>query len=646
VDHLVRVIGQVSGSSTIDRKRYTHVNLPSEDGQHEAVIPERSKGQSNASATIATLMHRYPSIEVLIFLGIAGGMPGRVKRGDVLVSNQVFDSDPRRFDPNHVWDRPSCPIPDPFLVKAAEYFETPGNTVRAEWRDIWHSLISSAVVKHEFPDWENLIQSLGVDPRPHCGTIASGDAVMNSKKDRDEWANKISFSCFGDTEGAAVANQSHQYHRQYLVIRGISDFGEGDMNDDHSSFYGPFSAHVAAACLGAVLKRVPSHVWAADPWANLSEEKTPANLSEARTSDTDDDSTVSAFGPTEELLTIRADRRLRDSMKMENFTKEFADRHVDQSTLYWEINSYTRWLALCAHPKYELHRIAFKLVQDKIKDIVSLIQADSKAASFDFINIGPGGAQKDITILSALVAASQVSQKTKIRYVALDQSYSMLIGSLNTVIEYQGRNPEVEIEVLGILGDLRRLSDYKHIIDIQKRPRVYGLLGSLLGNFDERLILSSIRNAMRNQDYLLLGAELIAGRAEPELTKGYNTKPVRDLILEPIREHLPINGNRKLLAQLKKARVEAEVTPGSRVPSAMRVQMFFSLNGARYTHFFSTKYDLSNLRSYIRETGFVIVGKEIGDTFEGEFTSSDAQTKEARYVKFVLKRNPDWIDSV
>lgn len=205
------------------------------------------------------------------------------------------------------------------------------------------------------------------------------------------------------------------------------------------------------------------------------------------------------------------------------------------------------------------------------------------------------------------------------------QNYSKITGSYRNW------------ETIAILGDVTRLERYKDLIQSPRvmNPRIYALLGSVIGNFDERLILSNIKNSMSDLDVFILGADLIAGRTIKELRRGYSIKPIRDLIIYPLKEHLVSYSDEKrvgdFLSRLDRATINAEVQSGKgNVPRSKRVQVYLTVGGLRLNHFYSTKYDLECLKEYLTKTMRFRILKS--------YTAPDKKTKEDRYVKFILRK--------
>jgi nucleoside phosphorylase len=257
VEHLILSIGKrFEDDINEDHKHFVRASLPGDGCQVEIIVPPSTKGQAATAGMVGGLAQGYPSLDLFVFAGIAGGIPGEVERGQVVVSDHVIASDPRRPGPERVEERLSLPEPEPQSLEAfTEMFLRPGKETEEMWQGTWQSLVESQAVLRNFPDWPSKIEGLKTY-LPCRGTIASGEAVLYNPKMRDDWYKRNRFTAF-ENEGAAVATTSFEYKKGYLVIRGVSDFGEAAPEDQ---FFRPFSAHMAAAVLGAILRKRPPRV--------------------------------------------------------------------------------------------------------------------------------------------------------------------------------------------------------------------------------------------------------------------------------------------------------------------------------------------------------------------------------------------------
>jgi len=329
----------------------------------------------------------------------------------------------------------------------------------------------------------------------------------------------------------------------------------------------------------------------------------------------------------EALILIFVDREIKETELLAKLRNSIRNRlHIDQSFLYWEASAAARWEKICNDPDYSLHRISKELTQSIIEEVIKRLKAETGHVAYDFVNLGTGGGQKDVVILDNLLSAQQ---ERRIRYFPIDQSYSMLTSSINYVLPLLSGSPNRNWDLIAILGDLTRLDRYRGLLSTGPNPKLFGLLGSLIGNFDEVSVLTGIRRFMTPLDVLMIGADLIGDRKPEELTSGYDIPSVKELIIYPIIEHLSDSAD--LADRFRKATINATPEPGLHVPKSIRVQVHLNVDGTTYDHFYSTKYDYDNLCYFLKRTmNFEFIGEP--------FTWKDPTTHQPRYAKFLLRK--------
>ncbi|KGO75414.1 Nucleoside phosphorylase [Penicillium italicum] len=284
-------------------------------GEHNIVIaclPEGRTG-NNAAATFATQMARtFPSIRIGLMVGIGGGIPSKVKLGDVVVSIPIDQypgvvqwdfgtyEDGGKFKRTGALNRP----PSVLLTAATkmrsrdrlnkntllpqyleemgkrwpdlvpEYSEPPSSELANSQKEV-HMLQSV------FSDKWDMIQALfgyllgrqilaptdaggkpiQLNQAPkqqgavdvHYGLIASGNRVIKDAKSRDSVNENLGGKVLCvEMEAAGLMNDF-----PCIVIRGICDYADKRKNDE----WQPHAAAVAAACAKALLNYVqPSEV--------------------------------------------------------------------------------------------------------------------------------------------------------------------------------------------------------------------------------------------------------------------------------------------------------------------------------------------------------------------------------------------------
>ncbi|KAI0445831.1 ankyrin repeat-containing domain protein [Xylaria telfairii] len=251
-------------------------------GDHNIVIaslPDDGYGTINA-ATVAGNMHRtFPSLEVFLMVGIAGGAPGvsDVRLGDVVVSTKLIQYDlgkalgENRFETIAIPHRPAQHLRTAVGALKAQHEMEPSKipvilrriaeqrphmeeyTCRETLKDL---LFESA---YEHPESESACDRCdhsrlvkraprrNNDPVIHYGVIASGDQVIKYATTRDKLAHQFKALCF-EMEGAGFIESL-----QCLVIRSICDYADSHKNKEWQRY----AAATAAAYTKELLGEMP-----------------------------------------------------------------------------------------------------------------------------------------------------------------------------------------------------------------------------------------------------------------------------------------------------------------------------------------------------------------------------------------------------
>jgi L-histidine N-alpha-methyltransferase len=126
----------------------------------------------------------------------------------------------------------------------------------------------------------------------------------------------------------------------------------------------------------------------------------------------------------------------------------------------------------------------------------------------ELVDLGSGASDKARLLLDAMAAAGTLT-----RYVAFDVSESVVRSAASVLVEeYEG------LQVHGLIGDFERHLDCLPAPD-DGVPRIIALLGGTIGNFppgSRRRFLRSIASALRPEDFLLLGTDLVKDPATIE----------------------------------------------------------------------------------------------------------------------------------
>jgi len=143
-----------------------------------------------------------------------------------------------------------------------------------------------------------------------------------------------------------------------------------------------------------------------------------------------------------------------------------------------------------------------------------------------------------------------------------------------------------------INGDFRNLDFYRDILRTINSSRLFCFLGGTLGNFFEREVIEPIEREMTEQDFFLLGVDLIGNRSNKELMKAYDNIFNKKFLFNPLAE-LGYNFERCVF----KCEIKDKV---SEVLSSKTIISRFTVNGIDVQIAMSTKYSLPDLKYYLK----------------------------------------------
>ncbi|CAG1000765.1 5'-methylthioadenosine/S-adenosylhomocysteine nucleosidase [Gammaproteobacteria bacterium] len=259
-------------------RQYTVGDVTSKKGGvHRVALALAPEMGNNSAASRATLLlEHYQTIESIIMVGIAGGVPypekpaEHVRLGDIVVSNEygVIQYDYTKETAKGVELRP-FPRPPSAPLREATRFMVVGELKggrpwldhiqqicdRLQWSRPPEStdlLVSSQDETVVIPHPADPRRVAG-QPRVFYGSIASANTLLKNPGKRDDLLRDQLHAKAFEMEGSGVADAAWEYEVGYLVIRGICDYGDSRKNDDWHCY----AAAVAAGYARALLESIP-----------------------------------------------------------------------------------------------------------------------------------------------------------------------------------------------------------------------------------------------------------------------------------------------------------------------------------------------------------------------------------------------------
>lgn len=204
------------------------------------------QGNSITSSVVAEVYSQLDPI--LIFLiGTAAGREGKVKIGDVVVSNIVDDVQEWRIEKSATMPRRMQHIPPEKILFDVGRFVGKGLSLN-ELRNILLNMPMQLYDEGKPPNelWED-------HPIIHIKSIASGpNLLLNPDKLEEIWRLDDRIRCY-EMEGAGFATACKRYLAwQWLIVRGVSDYGTTDSKKEE---YRVAAAASAAIFLQMFIKK-------------------------------------------------------------------------------------------------------------------------------------------------------------------------------------------------------------------------------------------------------------------------------------------------------------------------------------------------------------------------------------------------------
>jgi len=180
-------------------------------------------GKVAAAMTVTSLIAKY-KVNQVIFTGVAGGVDEKLKVGDIVIGNHLYQHD---MDARPLFKRFEIP-----LLNVSKLSSDADLVIRAREAALkffsgnMHNIISRHIL-NEF----NITK-----PSVLEGPIASGDQFFNSREACENLKNCLPEAICVEMEGAAVAQVCYEYNIPFVIIRTISDSADEQAHVDFVKF--------------------------------------------------------------------------------------------------------------------------------------------------------------------------------------------------------------------------------------------------------------------------------------------------------------------------------------------------------------------------------------------------------------------------
>ncbi|MGN9912782.1 CATRA conflict system CASPASE/TPR repeat-associated protein [Phytohabitans sp. LJ34] len=246
---------------------------------HPVVLTLLTETGTNWAATaVANMMRSFESVDQILMVGIAAGVPApvdphrHVRLGDVVVATWgIVDYDHVVDRPDGVTLRQGFPQPSALLTHRAKGLMAAALRGQRPWEEelvvllrelpgfarpdpatdrlYAHDGPDAGQVRHPDPAVSGHRPGL---PKVHEGRIGSANRSLRNAARRDALAREFDLRAI-EMEGSGIGSSAFAGGRDWLVIRGISDYGDQRLGH----LWRGYASAAAAAYTRALLRRCP-----------------------------------------------------------------------------------------------------------------------------------------------------------------------------------------------------------------------------------------------------------------------------------------------------------------------------------------------------------------------------------------------------
>ncbi len=250
------------------RQEYQLGELPSAQGDmHPVVLARTGMGTNIAALRAGQLLQDFPSVDSILMVGIAGGVPhpekpeDHVRLGDIVVSGPqgVVQYDYVKEETQEISYRHPPRPPSAMLLNAVESLKVEALEKNYPWEELIKHGQQQLKWKRPSPKTDERIEH-PVDPlrrrgqpKIFMGTVACANTLLKNKAKRNRLRDKFGIKAV-EMEASGIADATwHHQKVGYLAIRGICDYCDEDKNDN----WHHYAAIVAAAYASALVATMP-----------------------------------------------------------------------------------------------------------------------------------------------------------------------------------------------------------------------------------------------------------------------------------------------------------------------------------------------------------------------------------------------------
>lgn len=232
----------------VGNRKYWFTKISSKDSTLNIAITVAGKQGNEISKTVTKNLIESCNPDFVMLIGTAAGVKGEVSMGDVVVSESVYYSEPGKVREDGT-KRPEGDIEYTYALAGDVEILFLRKNVLEDWHGAFHKA-ERKLEPEGLPKPPRILQ-----PELHKGMIASGEETLADgrlKRMQDTIHGNIRA---GEKEGWGFARAAKEENKEWLVIRGIMDYGDGETKEGpNKDQYRHSAANAAATCALTFLK--------------------------------------------------------------------------------------------------------------------------------------------------------------------------------------------------------------------------------------------------------------------------------------------------------------------------------------------------------------------------------------------------------
>jgi nucleoside phosphorylase/NTP pyrophosphatase (non-canonical NTP hydrolase) len=244
-----------------------------EGGYHTVVLTLlKEMGNNSAAATATHLLRSFPTVQDVLMVGIAGGIPvpdspqEHVRLGDIAVSDKdgLVQYDNLKIGVDKITLRSASSKPSARMIGAIKLLESERLMKKYPWEEFIQLAdgLEGAARPPDETDRLYTPEGRSVDhpsdplrrsgrPKVHYGRIGASNVLLKNPEFRDQ-LRKDHRVIAVEMEASGIADATWSAGQQYVVIRGICDYCDEHKNDIWRGYAAVAASAYARALISAV----------------------------------------------------------------------------------------------------------------------------------------------------------------------------------------------------------------------------------------------------------------------------------------------------------------------------------------------------------------------------------------------------------